>query len=102
MQAGPRVALVDVMLAVAAREARRTQAGEGVDTVHTGAAIEAGAGDPQGAGEKGERGCGTLPGQLPPTRLKGEGPDSRGGGSGLANLREAPNTGPGTSGSPTT
>lgn len=44
VQAGARVALIDVMLAVAAREARWAQAGKGVDAVHAGAAIETGAG----------------------------------------------------------
>lgn len=48
MQAGPRVTLVDVVLAVAAREAGRAQAGEGVDAVHTSATVEAGA---EGGGE---------------------------------------------------
>ena len=49
VQAGPRVTLVDVMLAVAAREARWTQAGEGVDAIHAGTAVEAGAGGGQAA-----------------------------------------------------
>ena len=40
------------MLTVAAREARWTQTGEGVDAVHTGAAIEAGAGGRRAAGER--------------------------------------------------
>ena len=44
VDAGFGVALVDVVLAVAPGEARQTQAGEGVDAVHTGAAVEAGAG----------------------------------------------------------
>ena len=35
------VALVDVVLAVTAGEARRTQTGEGVDAVHAGAAVKA-------------------------------------------------------------
>lgn len=43
VQAGSGVALVDVVLAVAPREARRTQTREGVDAVHTGATVEAGA-----------------------------------------------------------
>lgn len=43
VQAGFGVALVDVVLAVDTREARRAHAGEGVDSVHTGAAVEAGA-----------------------------------------------------------
>jgi len=43
VQAGLGVTLVDVVLAVATREARRAQTREGVDAVHTGAAIEAGA-----------------------------------------------------------
>lgn len=45
VQTGLGVALVYVVLAVAAREARRTQAGEGVNAVHTGATVEAGAGN---------------------------------------------------------
>lgn len=63
VQAGPRVTLVDVMLAVAAREARWTQAGKGIDAIHAGAAIEAGAGGVGSAG--GERG-GNPSQQLPP------------------------------------
>lgn len=43
MQTGPRVTLIDIILAVAAREARRAQTGERVDTIDTGATIEAGA-----------------------------------------------------------
>lgn len=43
MQTGPGVTLIDVMLAVAAREARWAQACERVDAIHTGATIEAGA-----------------------------------------------------------
>lgn len=39
------VTLVDVMLAVAAGETRQTQAGEGIDAVHTGATVEAGTAD---------------------------------------------------------
>lgn len=49
VQTGPRVTLVDVVLAVAAREAGWTQAGEGVDAVHAGTAVEAGAGGGQAA-----------------------------------------------------
>lgn len=41
--AGLGVALVDVVLAVAARESRRAQTREGVDAVHAGATVEAGA-----------------------------------------------------------
>lgn len=37
------VALVDVVLTVAPGEARRAQAGEGVDAIHAGASIKAGA-----------------------------------------------------------
>jgi len=44
VHAGLGVAFVDVVLAVAAREAGQTAAGEGVDAVHAGAAVEAGAG----------------------------------------------------------
>lgn len=69
VQAGPRVALVDVVLAVAAGEARRTQAGEGVDAVHAGAPVEAGAGGEQAAAGRGERGWGNP--------LGGWGPDSQ-------------------------
>ena len=43
VDAGFGVALVDVVLAVAPGEAGQTQAGEGVDAVCTGAAVEAGA-----------------------------------------------------------
>lgn len=43
VQTGFGVALVDVVLAVAPGEARRTQTCEGVDAVHTGATVEAGA-----------------------------------------------------------
>lgn len=43
VQTGFGVTLVDVVLAVAPSEARRTQTCEGVDVVHTGATIEAGA-----------------------------------------------------------
>lgn len=43
VQAGFGVALVDVMLTVVPGEARQAQAREGVDAVHTGAAVEAGA-----------------------------------------------------------
>lgn len=78
VQAGPRVALVDIVLAVAAREARRTQAGEGVDAVHTGAPIEAGAGGEQAAAGKGERGCGNPPGSCSlDSDSGGQGPDSQ-------------------------
>lgn len=45
VQAWLGVALVNVMLAVAAREAGRTDAGEGVDAIHAGPTIEAGAGN---------------------------------------------------------
>lgn len=45
VQARLGVTLVDVMLAVAAREAGQAHAGEGVDAVHTGPTIEAGAGN---------------------------------------------------------
>lgn len=41
--AGFGIALVDVVLAVVARESRRAQAREGVDAIHARAAIEAGA-----------------------------------------------------------
>lgn len=41
--AGFGIALVDVMLAIVARESRRAQTREGVDAVHAGAAVEAGA-----------------------------------------------------------
>lgn len=41
VHAGLRVTLVDVMLAIVPGEAWRAQAGEGVDAVHTGAAVEA-------------------------------------------------------------
>lgn len=41
VHAGFGVALVDVVLAVVPGEARRAQAGEGVDAVHTGAAVKA-------------------------------------------------------------
>lgn len=59
VQAGPRVALIDVVLTVAAREAWRTQAGKGVDAVHAGTAVEAGAGGGWAAGGGGgERGWG--------------------------------------------
>lgn len=43
IQAGFGVALIDVVLAVAPGETRRAQTREGVDAVHTGAAVEAGA-----------------------------------------------------------
>lgn len=43
IEAGLGVTLVDVILAVAASESRQTEAGEGVDAVHTGATVEAGA-----------------------------------------------------------
>lgn len=43
VQARLGVALVNVMLAVAAREAGWTDAGEGVDAIHAGPTIEAGA-----------------------------------------------------------
>ena len=42
IQTGLGVALIDVMLAVAASEAWWAQAGEGVDSIHTCASIEAG------------------------------------------------------------
>lgn len=45
VQARLGVALVDVMLAVAAREAGWTDAGEGIDAIHAGPTIEAGAGN---------------------------------------------------------
>lgn len=45
IQARLGVALVNVMLAVAACEARRTDAGEGVDAIHAGPIVEAGAGN---------------------------------------------------------
>lgn len=54
MQTGPRVTLIDIILAVAAREARRTQTSEGVDTINTGATIEAGAGGRREAGKSEE------------------------------------------------
>lgn len=44
VQARLGVAFVDVMLAVAAREARWTHAGEGVDAIHAGSPIKTGAG----------------------------------------------------------
>ena len=47
--AGLGVALVDVMLAVDAGEARETQAGEGIDPIRAGAAIEAGTRETQEA-----------------------------------------------------
>lgn len=47
VEAGPGVTLVDVVLAVAAGEPRQTETGEGVDAVHTGAAVEAGAEESQ-------------------------------------------------------
>lgn len=43
VEAGLGVTLVDVVLAVAAGEARQAETGEGVDAVHAGAAVEAGA-----------------------------------------------------------
>lgn len=43
VEAGLGVTLVDVVLAVAAGEPRQAEAGEGVDAIHTGAAVEAGA-----------------------------------------------------------
>lgn len=43
IEARPRVAFVDVILAVAAGEAGKTQARECIDAIHTGAAVEAGA-----------------------------------------------------------
>lgn len=43
VQTGFGVALVDVMLAVAASEARRTQTGEGVDAVYASSSIKTGA-----------------------------------------------------------
>lgn len=43
VEAGLGVTLVDVVLAVAAGEARQAETGEGVDAIHTGAAVEAGA-----------------------------------------------------------
>ena len=43
IQAGLGVTLVDIMLAVTASEAWWAYAGEGVDAVHAGASIEAGA-----------------------------------------------------------
>ena len=49
VQAGPRVTLVVIVLAVAAGEAGWTQAGEGVDAVHAGTTVEAGAGGGQAA-----------------------------------------------------
>lgn len=50
--AGFGIALVDVMLAVVSREARRAQTREGVDAVHAGAAVEAGAAEKKSFGEK--------------------------------------------------
>lgn len=41
--AGFGITLVDVMLAIVARESRRAQTREGVDAIHAGAAVEAGA-----------------------------------------------------------
>lgn len=43
IQAGPGVTLVDVVLTINAGEARRADTGEGVDAIHTGGPIEAGA-----------------------------------------------------------
>lgn len=43
IEAGLGVTLVDVILAVAAGESRQAETGEGVDAVHTGAPVEAGA-----------------------------------------------------------
>lgn len=43
VQTGPRVTLIDVMLAVAAHQACWAQAGESVDAIHARATIEAGA-----------------------------------------------------------
>lgn len=45
VEAGLGVALVDVVLAVAAREAGRAEAGERVDAIHAGPTVEAGAGN---------------------------------------------------------
>lgn len=45
VQAWLGVTLINVMLAVAAREAGWTDAGEGVDAIHTGPTVEAGAGN---------------------------------------------------------
>lgn len=45
VQAGLRITLVDVVLAVAAREAGQAHAGEGVDAIHACPTVEAGAGD---------------------------------------------------------
>lgn len=50
---GVGVTLVDIMLAVAAREARRAQAGEGVDAIHAGTTIETGASDKKKNGGRG-------------------------------------------------
>ena len=47
VDAGLGVALVDVVLAMAAGETGQTQAGEGIDAVHTGAAVEARAAETQ-------------------------------------------------------
>lgn len=66
MQAGTRVTLVDVVLAVAAREARWTEAGKGVDSIHASATIEAGAGGGRAAEEGVTRGHGTLAALAPP------------------------------------
>ena len=73
VQAGPRITLVDVVLAVAAREARRTETGEGADAVHAGAAVETGAGGEQAAGEKGEGGVRPCPRSFPRTQTAAEG-----------------------------
>lgn len=45
VQARLGVTLVDVVLTVAAREAGQADAGEGVDAIHAGATVEAGAED---------------------------------------------------------
>lgn len=45
VQARLGVTLVDVVLAVAAREAGQADTGEGVDAIHACATVEAGAGD---------------------------------------------------------
>jgi len=45
VQARLGVALINVVLAVAAREAGRADAGEGVDAIHAGPTVEAGAGN---------------------------------------------------------
>lgn len=88
VQAGPRVALVDVVLTVAAREARRTQAGEGVDAIHTGAAIKARAAGEQAAGETGERGWGPCPGSSASTHtVAGGAQQPEQAGRSLADLR---------------